>query len=85
MVENEIDKKIHEILLKISQLPIGTMHIKKKGNATYYYNRYYDNGRRRERYIPLKFAKKFIEDMKLKKSLISELDELKKMQKSIKK
>lgn len=79
----EIEKRMKEILEIIETLPAGTVSIKTSGNRTYYYNRYYDNGHRREKYIKAENAQEFVEKIKYKRELKEEYDNLKITLKSI--
>ncbi len=73
----EIEKRMKEILDIIETLPAGTVSVKTSGKKTYYYNRYYDNGHRREKYIKAKNAQEFVEKIKYKRELKEEYDNLK--------
>lgn len=83
MTISEIEEKLQKILVRLSELPVGTLHVKKVRNKKYYYNRFYDNGVRKERYIRLEDVPKFLKDMKQKKSLTTKYGNLKNQLKTL--
>ena len=76
MDKQDLERKIKELEKQIEDLPVGSIGTKNIKNRTYYYHRYYQDGRRIEKYIDnsdvLKF-KKLIEHRKLLEKEYKEL------------
>lgn len=84
MLIHEIEEKMKELLQILETLPAGTISVKQVGDKQYFYNRYYDKGHRREKYIRKEFIDDFIDKMKYKKVVQEEYEKLRLMLKKAK-
>lgn len=78
MHENDILLKIRDLEKQIFDLPIGTLSIKTINGNRYYYHRWYENKRRKEKYIPIEEVPALQEQIQHRKLLEDELKVLKK-------
>lgn len=78
MHENDILLKIRDLEKQIFDLPIGTLSIKTINGNRYYYHRWYENKRRKEKYIPIEEVPALQEQIQHRKLLEDELKILKK-------
>lgn len=73
MHENDILLKIRELEKQILDLPIGTLSVKSINGNRYYYHRWYENKRRKEKYIPIEEVPALQEQIQHRKLLEDEL------------
>lgn len=73
MHENDILLKIRELEKQILDLPIGTLSVKSINGNRYYYHRWYENKRRKEKYIPTEDVPALQEQIQHRKLLEDEL------------
>lgn len=78
MHENDILLKIRDLEKQIFDLPIGILSIKTINGNRYYYHRWYENKRRKEKYIPIEEVPALQEQIQHRKLLEDELKVLKK-------
>lgn len=88
MSEQSIEQQCMDLEERISRMPAGTVTIKKVGEHSYYYHRWYEDGKRREKYVAATAAPALREAIAQRKRLEKELKKLKgnmKMVKPVKK
>lgn len=78
MDTNEILLKIEELENQIGELPIGSISTKTVNGNLYYYHRWYENRRRKEKYIPAEDLPALQEQIEKRKELEAELKILRK-------
>lgn len=78
MHENDILLKIRDLEKQIFDLPIGTLTIKIINGKRYYYHRWYENKKRKEKYIPTEDVSTLQEQIQHRKLLEDELKTFKK-------
>lgn len=77
-MNNDILTKIAEIEAQIATFPIGSVGQKQVRGKTYYYHRFREDGKRKERYIPESDVATLREQINQRKELESKLKDLKK-------
>lgn len=73
MLENDILLKIRDLEKQIFDLPIGSLSIKTINGNRYYYHRWYENKKRKEKYIPTEDVPALQEQIQHRKLLEDEL------------
>ena len=74
----EIQKRMEELEQQIAGFPVGSVTKKTVNGKEYFYHRWTENGKRRERYIPADELENFRAQIEQRKTLEQELKELKK-------
>lgn len=78
MNQTELLQRIHEIEQQIVALPIGSITVKRVNGKEYYYHRWTENKKRREKYLSPDDVETLREQIKHRKALETELKELRK-------
>lgn len=78
MEQNDVMTRIAEIEKQIAVLPAGTISVKQISGKKYSYHRWTENKKRHEKYIPADEADTLREQIELRKTLESELKQLRK-------
>ena len=84
MSEQRIEQQCMDLEERISRMPAGTVTIKKVGDHSYYYHRWYEDGKRREKYVAAAEAPALREAIAQRKKLEKELKKLKGNMKTVK-
>ena len=74
----EIQKRMEELEQQIAGFPVGSVTKKTVNGKEYFYHRWTENGKRRERYIPADELENFRAQIEQRKTLEQKLKELKK-------
>lgn len=83
-MNNDILTQISELEAQIATFPIGSISQKQVNGKTYYYHRFREDGKRKERYIPENDVAEFRELINQRKELENKLKELKKLTSQVK-
>ena len=78
-MSNDILTQIAELKAQIVELPIGSIGQKQVSGKTYYYHRFRENGKRKERYVPESEVAALREQIDQRKALEKQLKDLKKL------
>lgn len=78
MRNEEIFLRIEELEKEISRLPMGSVSTKKVNGNVYYYHRWYENKKRKEKYMSADEVSSVREQIERRKTLEAELKELRK-------
>lgn len=79
MAGSELQFKISELEEQISGLPIGSISAKTVNGRRYYYHRWYENRKKKEKYVSTEELPVLREQIERRKTLEAELKELRKM------
>ena len=71
--------KIAEIKRQIAQLPSGSLKTRQKDGREYFVHRWYEDKKRREKYVPVKEADALRMQIEMRKRLEKELKTLRKI------
>ncbi len=78
-MSNDILTRISELEVQIAAFPIGSIGQKQVNGKTYYYHRFREDGKRKERYIPESEVAALREQIDQRKALEKQLKDLKKL------
>ena len=78
-MNKDILSQMEELETQIAAYPIGSIGQKKIGGKIYFYHRFVEGGKRKERYVPESDVAALREQIKQRKALESKLKELKKL------
>lgn len=78
MSQSEIQARIIELDQQIAKLPLGSITKKIVNGRVYFYHRWIQNKKRKEKYIPLTEVETFRAQIERRKALEQERDQLKK-------
>lgn len=78
-MSNDILTQIAELEAQIATFPIGSIGQKQVNGKTYYYHRFKEDGKRKEKYIPESEVAAFREQIDQRKTLEKQLKDLKKL------
>lgn len=84
MEQNEIISQIAELERQIAVLPVGSITVKKINGKEYYYHRWTEDKKRREKYLPADEVVALREQIKRRKALEAERKKLRKQAPAVK-
>ena len=84
MEHNEISRRIAELEERIADLPVGSITTKRVSGKLYYYHRWTEDKKRKEKYLPTDEVEALREQIEQRKRLETELKQLRKKAPKIK-
>lgn len=78
-MNNDILTRISELEVRIAAFPIGSIGQKQVNGKTYYYHRFKEDGKRKEKYIPESEVAALREQIEQRKAMEKQLKDLKKL------
>ena len=75
MNQEEAQTRMKELEQQIAELPVGSITRKTVNGKIYFYQRWSENGKRREKYIPLDEVDAFREQIEHRKTLERETEQ----------
>lgn len=77
-MEVELHQRIKELEQELNGLPIGSVSTKTVSGKTYYYHRWYEDKKRKEKYVPVEAVSALQEQLQRRKHLEAEVKSLRK-------